>query len=173
MNIASNVTNLVPVTRDWESTQEVQIGGVTDTVDYKENDKVEASEKEDVIPDLTGKSVALAGVTEQEQDDTESSEGSKESKDKNEDDNFGFVIMNLKWMTSTFWRREIDDRGQVHWLWRLESLGSHYWLQSRICVLSKGLLWNYQDGLCWSWQERRHKSQSQMILIFILLGCLN
>ena len=46
--------------------------------------------------------MALAGVTEQEQDDTESSEGSKESKDKNEDDNFGFVIMNLKWMTSTF-----------------------------------------------------------------------
>ena len=109
MNIASNVTNLVPVTRDWESTQEVQIGGVTDTVDYKENDKVEASEKEDVIPDLTGKSVALAGVTEQEQDDTESSDGSKESKDKNEDDNFGFVIMNLKWMTSTFWRREIGS----------------------------------------------------------------
>ena len=52
MNIASNVTNLVPVSRDRESTQEVLMDGVTDTVDYKENDnEVEASEKEEIIPD--------------------------------------------------------------------------------------------------------------------------
>ena len=59
--------------------------GVTDTVDYKENDnEVEASEKEEIIPDLTGNTVTLARVAEQEQDDTKSSEGSIESKDKND-----------------------------------------------------------------------------------------
>ena len=64
--------------------------GVTDTVDYKKKDKVEASEKEEIIPDLTGNTVTLARVAEQEQDDTKSSEGSIESKDKNdvEDDDW-------------------------------------------------------------------------------------